>query len=513
MKKTKRLLALFLVLVLIIPAMFACGNTDTTGNTPVDTTAAEDTTVADTTPVEVDPTLNGIPVENYTVVYSASGFDFNKRAAEYISNQIEILTGTAPKVVLDTEAEVTENEILVGITNRQESLGIDSVEDKTEGFEFLSVAKDDKILLYGNEYMIAGAAYNLIKEISEIKTVTISTEITVGEPVFEEAKNVILLIGDGMGFNSLKMGNEMYESGEYAKYALYSGKYPQPIIADLLPYKGQNYTHSYDNDVTDSAAGGTALATGYKTYNGVLGLDNNLNPVKNLTELAQELGKKTAVMTSDVKNGATPASFSIHTITREDSDEILAEYEKVTFDYVVDSIFDPAVSLREVLDSFENAENGFFMMYEEGLIDKFAHNNNYRSFYTAYARLNSALRLFFEFMMYNPDTVLILTADHETGRVTLNEETGKHEFTYGDHTQVNVPLYGIGVGTEFIDGKTLDNTGVAKFVAQLMGVDDFGDPSLEQITDKTGLETMTEDEKALKGKEKEEAIKNYNKKN
>ena len=185
MKKTKRLLALFLVLVLIIPAMFACGNTDTTGNTPVDTTAAEDTTVADTTPVEVDPTLNGIPVENYTVVYSASGFDFNKRAAEYISNQIEILTGTAPKVVLDTEAEVTENEILVGITNRQESLGIDSVEDKTEGFEFLSVAKDDKILLYGNEYMIAGAAYNLIKEISEIKTVTISTEITVGEPVFE----------------------------------------------------------------------------------------------------------------------------------------------------------------------------------------------------------------------------------------------------------------------------------------------------------------------------------------
>ncbi|MBR5452592.1 MAG: alkaline phosphatase [Clostridia bacterium] len=509
MKKVKSLLAIFLVLFLILPTLFACDTAAPADGGAADTTAA-DVTSADTLPADVDPSLNGLPLSEYTIIYSESGFDFNKRAAEYISSQIEALVGTAPEVKLDTETEITENEILVGITNRQESLGIDSVEDKTEGFEFLSVSKDDKVLLYGKEYMIAGAAYNLIKELSEKKVVTVPAEITVGEPVFEEAKNIIYVIGDGMGFNSLELGNQLYESGEYAKFALASGNYPQNIIANDLPYKGQHYTHSYNKDVTDSAAGGTALATGYKTYNGVLGLDKNLEPVKNLTELAQELGKKTAVITSDEKQGATPAAFSIHASGRYETEEILSEYEKVTFDFVIDKLWNPAETVREVLDSFDGAENGFFIMHEEADIDANAHKHNYKLFYTAYARLNSSLRIYFEYMMYNPDTLLILTADHETGGVLIDEETGKYDFTEGDHTQVNVPLYAIGAGTEFIHGKTFDNTGVAKFVAQLMGVNDFGDPELEMLTDKTGLEKLTKEEKSRISAEEDAAYAAYN---
>ncbi|MBQ2825987.1 MAG: alkaline phosphatase [Clostridia bacterium] len=500
--------AFLIAILMILPAVVSCGNN--TDVPPVDTTIPDITTVIDEPDEPKEVSINGIPIAEYTVVYSASGLDFNKRAAEYIGKQIEELTGTAPSVVLDTESEDAGNEILVGITNR----GADSInpEEYTDVFKFAYVSQGDSILLYGEEYMIAGAAYNLAKKLTDIREVTVSEEVNVGEPVFEDPKNIIYVIGDGMGFNSLKLGEELYESGSMKKNWETKSGYHQYSVADRLPNKGQTYTHSYDNDVTDSAAGGTALATGYKTYNGVIGLNSKLEPVKNLTELAQELGKKTAVITSDQKKGATPSAFSIHTMSREDSDEILSEYENVTFDYVIEEIFiKPENDLRMVLDDFNGAENGFFMMFEEAQIDKASHTATIPTFYRAYTRLNSALRVFFEYMMYNPDTVLVLTADHETGGITLNEETGKHEYSSNPgHTQVNVPLYGIGKGTEFFDGKTLDNTGVAKLIAQFMGVNDFGDPSIEQVTDKTGLETMSEEEIAAVEKEKAEAEKNYN---
>ena len=65
--------------------------------------------------------------------------------------------------------------------------------------------------------MIAGAAYNLAKKLTDIREVTVSEEVNVGEPVFEDPKNIIYVIGDGMGFNSLKLGEELYESGSMEK--------------------------------------------------------------------------------------------------------------------------------------------------------------------------------------------------------------------------------------------------------------------------------------------------------
>lgn len=497
MKNARKLLAFLLALLLVLPAMFACGES-TSADDPADTTVSEPTV----------NTLNGIPLADYTIVYSESGLDFNKRAAEYIGSSIEAITGIAPAVRLDTEAEVTANEILVGITNRQDSLGIESLDGKTKDFEFISVAKDNKVLLYGEEYMIAAAAYDFAKKISDTKTVTVSSDITIGAPVFEDPKNVIFVIGDGMGFNSLELGNQLFESNAYTEFENVNG-YDQVIVANRLPYKGQNYTHSYDYDVTDSAAGGTALATGYKTYNGVVGLDTGLNRIKNLTELAHELGKKTAVSTTDDPNGATPSAFSVHVKDREDTADILEAQSKTPFDRIIGNITDPATSIRETLDIISGSDKGFFIMHEEAHFDKESHANDYNYFYTAYTRCNTALRVFLEFMMYNPDTALILTADHETGGITLNAETGEYEFTCGDHTHVNVPFYGIGKGTEFIEGKTFDNTGVAKFAAQLMGVEDFGNPNIEQLTDKTGEEKLTDKEGITIYKEKKAAEKAY----
>lgn len=503
MKKFPKLLALLLALLLVLPAAVACAENAPAGDDQ--TTDAQGTD----TPDALGNTLNGAPLSEYTIIYSESGLDFNKRAAEYIGSAIEAVTGTAPAVKLDTETEATDKEILVGITNRQEALAIEGgIEGATEGFEFLTASKDTKVLLYGEEYMIAGAAYAFAKNLAENTAVTVPAEVTVGTPVFEEVNNVIFMIGDGMGFNSLKLGIELYENGAYTESENVSG-YHQYSVGDRLPYKAQSYTHSLDYDVTDSAAGGTALATGYKAYNGAIGLDVNMNEVKNLTELAKELGKKTGVLTTDEITGATPSAFSVHDDSRDDTDEILELQSKTGFDIMIGDITDPATILRTSLESLENDDKGFFVMYEEGHIDKYSHDNNKKNFYTAYTRLNTALRVALEFVMYNPDTFLLLTADHETGGLTYNEEIGEFVYTTGDHTQVNVPFYAIGMGAEEIDGKTYDNTGVSKFAARLMGVTDFGDPELTELTDKTGEEQMTMDEKNAMAIKRFKAFREY----
>lgn len=495
MKIKTRLFALLMVIAMLIPSLVACGNETPADNSPTDNNAQT-----------VTLTLNGVSLSDYTIVYSESGLDFNKRAAEYISEEIKAITGTAPAVVLDTEAADAGNEILVGITNR-DSDTINTA-DYEDVFKYATVTTGDSVILYGEEYMIAGAAYALVKSLADNKDVTVPSEVTVGEPVFEDAKNVIFVIGDGMGFNSLALGNQLYATNAYPDKENISG-YHQNIVADRLPYKAQSFTHSYDNDVTDSAAGGTALATGYKTYNGVIGLDNQLKPIKNLSELAIELGKDAAVLTTDDTYGATPSAFSVHVLDRNDEDDILVAQQKNNIDYYAALIRDPANAIRKGLDAVDDNENGFFMMHEEAHIDKASHDNNKSKFYTAYTRLNTALRVFLEFMMYNPDTVLILTADHETGAIILNEETGTYEYTSDEHSHVNVPFYAIGKGTEFIDGKIFDNTGVSKFAAQLMGADNFGNPDLEQVINKTGEEKMNDADLVLRYKEKKEAEKNF----
>ena len=125
-------------------------------------------------------------------------------------------------------------------------------------------------------------------------------------------KNVIYLIGDGMGFNHLeKAKNERGIS----------------LTMDTFPLQGASMTRSHSNAVTDSAAGGTALSTGERTFNGGIGVyfsDSNavFSYPKNITELCLERGMMTGVITSDETSGATPASFSAHESDRGNTEEI-----------------------------------------------------------------------------------------------------------------------------------------------------------------------------------------------
>lgn len=501
MKSRITLIAIFLMVAMLLPCLVACGTQ--TVDTPQDTIT---TTSADTTesPKPIDINLNNSAIENYSIVYSASELDFNLRAAEYVKDEILKLTGKELSVKLDTEATETDLEILVGLTNRAASA--DAASAELGDFEFIASAKGAQIILYGEEYMVAAAAYNFINNTvmnNDNGNATLAEDFSAKAPEFETPNNFILMIGDGMGFNSLEYGEDLFIAGTYIvdEYS----NLPHYNVAARLPYKAASHTTPKGaNTVTDSAAGGTALATGYKTYNGVVGLNTDFEPVKNLTELAKEKGKMTAVLTTDGRTGATPSAFSAHVYDRDDGDDIAYMQDSSDIDFILPDIYGPEASLRKAFDMFKDAEDGFFIMYEEAYIDKSAHSESAKDFYKAYSKLNTALRAAMEFMMYNPDTLLILTADHETGGITWNEDKGSYEFTSDDHSGVNVPFYALGKGVEHIDGNTYENVYIPKLIAKLMGEENFGDPSIPDTTDATGLETLTDDEKKA-ASEKEEA--------
>ena len=276
-----------------------------------------------------------------------------------------------------------------------------------------------------------------------------------------------------MGPNQTKLLEE-YSIGEFAEDSdnedIFYGYY--------LPYQGVIHTDSLSG-VTDSAAGATALACGYKTINGYVGQDQHGEPVQSLTELAISLGKATAVMSSDLQTGATPSGFSAHARDRGDTSDILDCQVKLMTEH--ETIFECALQgtaeyqfyITEVLDQVETDEDGFFLMYEEGYIDKNCHGNDMEETILSMGRFNQAIGIFMEFAFYHPDTFLIITADHETGGLRPNSE-GKLEFSSAGHTGADVPIFGYGQGAEVFRDYSEQNNEVPKVIAKLWGVEDFG---------------------------------------
>ena len=425
-------------------------------------------------------TLNGEKLNGYSIVYSDEDLDYSKRAAEYIQSQILARTNIELPIVEDSDEAVSENEIVVGNTDRDISEKLDA---KTEGLQFAILADGGDIALEGDYFIIAAAAYFFIETyVPEADfSATIPEEVSIHSPIVKKAKNFILLIGDGMGVNHTKsfeyLENDVeYSDGEDIFYGYY------------LPYQGYSRTNSLSG-VTDSAAGGTALACGYKTINTYIGRDKNQKDIKSLTELAHELNMAGGVMSTENRTGATPASFSAHAEERSDSAEIILSqvsaretygtiidcgydrYDKRSIDMIIEK------HITDTLTKLEENENGFFLMYEEAHIDKHSHNNELDKMYKAIVRFNQAIGRFMEFAFYNPDTFVLITADHETGDLYPNDD-GMLEYHYDNHTAKNVPIFAYGMGAELFDGKTVENIQIAQTIAYLMGgVEDFGDQS------------------------------------
>lgn len=344
-----------------------------------------------------------------------------------------------------------------------------------------------------------------------------STEIP-ASPAATTPKNIILLIGDGMGVGAYD-ATSVYVHGEKGK-----------LYMEQLPVKGMLKTRSLDNSVTDSAAAGTAMATGNKVNNGNIGgllnkQDQSFTPLKSYAELGKAKGKAIAIITSDRMTGATPAAFFGHRASRHDSGGLLEDLMVSNFDVVLGhdntlswfrnadnaaktakianthvvtanidelkaapadknviahlpgSFLDKETSVAEFMNAsiarVEKNPNGFFMMVECCYPDKGGHANDPAKTVLGTIHMDYAVKAAVEFAAKNGDTLVIVTADHETGSISASSRDDKElSITYntGWHSADNVPIYAYGPAAEKFAGE-VDNTELAQRIAALMGVE------------------------------------------
>ncbi|MBQ8794130.1 MAG: alkaline phosphatase [Clostridia bacterium] len=323
-------------------------------------------------------------------------------------------------------------------------------------------------------------------------------------------KNVIVIIGDGMGPNDITLAEENVK-----------GVYDFGLVLNRIKNHGLATTHSANADVTDSAASGTALATGSKTNNGYIGKDVNGNDLKNMAEIARENGKKIGIITDEDLPGATPTAFTVHNISRDNRKELANDMVKFKPDVLMckdymgvfalldadtQKIFNDEYLVakdfkryKDVLDTdkenkkpffgfldgyspvatynlahcaevaFERLENdkGFFLMIESAGTDKFGHDNNMNGKLQSVVTLDRTVAAALKFMKDNPDTLLLITSDHETGGVKLPEGDNyklNELLTQNSHTDTPVRVFAVGKGSEYFKDKTVDNTDIAKFL-------------------------------------------------
>lgn len=169
----------------------------------------------------------------------------------------------------------------------------------------------------------------------------------------QQAKFVFYFIGDGMGVNQVN-ATEMYLAERQGKIGV------EPLLFPSFPVASFATTYSASNSVTDSAAGGTALATGVKTYNGAIGVDADKNPVESIAEKAKKAGRKVGVTTSVSVDHATPSSFYAHQPNRSWSYEIALDIPKAGFDFYAGSGF-----LKPATTATKKSAPNIFPIFEE----------------------------------------------------------------------------------------------------------------------------------------------------
>ncbi len=417
------------------------------------------------------PLLNGVEIGEYVIVYDDMALDYTLRAATYIRDEIARRVGVSLEIVTD-ENKATEHEIVVGETNRAISTALNA---KTKGTQFVFHSENGSVAMEADKFVIAAAAYYFIENYITGKTfVTSVPASTIKQPIVKAPKNYIYLIGDGMGIYQTKLFD--IKSAENYSYS----DNEDIFYGYMFPYSGFAKTNSLIG-VTDSAAGGTALATGYKTINGYIGKDRDLNNLTSLTELAGSMGMATAVMSTEAQTGATPSAFSAHANNRSDTADILATQKQLqqTYGTIINCGYDFYDKngidqlegvVTDTLNTLSQNKNGFFLMYEEAHIDKHCHNNDFTNTFMAVLRFNQIIGICMEYAFYHPDTFVLITADHETGGLHV-DENNDFVYAHAQHTGATVPVFAYGMGAELFDQQTIENIQIPKTISALWGAE------------------------------------------
>ena len=439
-------------------------------------------------------TIDGVPLQEYTVVYPKGADSVTKYAAQNLVDYVQNNMGVKLAMNDDGKAE-KQYEILIGKTNRSESKISTAMKDG----QYVLMQKSEKIVMQGNGIYVGAAVGAFVskylpsngnKKQIEIKNLpTSSAAQTYKFPA--TYTNAVIMIGDGMGFNHV----EMAKNGGMTEF-----------YAEQFPNKGKARTRSLSvieekTSYTDSAAAATALATGYKTYNERVGVDKNGNSLKNVRELADEKGAKTAVITTDVIGGATPGGFLAHNKQRKvdgvTNPDIIKQIDTLIsqkkVEYTMGRSSDSADAAnpdilkgaRDALALIASGDSQFFMMIEGAYIDKDSHNNRYDKCVEAVKQYNEVIAYMSTFVFCHPDTALIVTADHETGELTKTSDSNYkygYKYTsgsssYRQHTNNDVPVYALGPQTEYFNGYRVENVCIPHFAAKAFGDNNFGDPN------------------------------------
>jgi len=423
--------------------------------------------------------ISGIDIANYSIVIPEDHDVFTQYAAELLQDYIKDKSDITLAIVTDDTTE-TAYEFLLGETNRVQSQNAANAVTLADN-EYLLKEDGPKVVMQGESYMIGAGVgkftYDYITYDPQLtsQTCDITDLPTENEPeayVPRSANNVIFMIGDGMGQNHITspLAYNLRDNVE-PDYTEFS--------ATRLPHHGLVTTNSVTTNQsggttpTDSAAAGTALACGYKTINHYVGLGPVKNRIQDIREVAVNLGKRNAIMSTELQAGATPACFLVHYIEREHLDTIRELEDAVTnCDYIKGDIEEDLLpETKYALDLLStNNDAGFFAMIEEARIDTYSHNNDRNNVLHAMSRFNKAIQYAMVFAVSHPDTLLIVTADHETGGLT--DRTGCI-FTTKSHTTANVPIYSIGAWSEHFTG-TIDNIKIPKIIAAGWGINNFG---------------------------------------
>lgn len=314
-------------------------------------------------------------------------------------------------------------------------------------------------------------------------------------------RKVIFMIGDGMGLPQIHAAMAANENDLYIAH---------------MPYVGLAKTYSTTSYITDSGASGTALSSGVKTYNGAVGVDSTGSPVQSLLQIAEAKKWNTAVVVTSEVGHATPASFLAHNTSRRNYEDISIDIARsgvdvlvgggrVYFDqrsderniitemvgngYTFYDALDPFLThktmpvftlvadkglprgrdmtfvpraVKKTLELLHSDKSSFFMMVEGSQIDWGGHANDTEYVLEQLYEFDKAVAEVLRYAMNDPDVLVVITADHETGGMSVFRAVDgsvETSFSTDGHTSVMVPVFAYGAGASLFSG-VYENTEV-----------------------------------------------------
>ncbi len=346
-------------------------------------------------------------------------------------------------------------------------------------------------------------------------TVSCNTSKQENKPAPEQPKNVIFMIGDGMGVAQIQAA--MAANGNHLNF-------------ERLTITGFSKTSSASHTITDSAAGATAFSIGNKTYNGAIGVDKDTVAQTTILEYAENAGFSTGLVATSSITHATPAAFIAHQPSRKMAEEIANDFLKTDIDVFIgggkkhfesrkdgqnllDSLlanhYQTVFNLDEMeklvkgkaavllsdsgmlpfakgrgdmlapasmkaIELLSQNDKGFFLMIEGSQIDWGGHMNDIDYVVSELLDFDNTIGQVLDFAEKDGNTLVVVTADHETGGLTLVgenilQDSSAIQFSTTHHTSVMVPVYAEGPGASAFNG-TYENTAIFDKLMNVLGL-------------------------------------------